>query len=110
MTTNKYPEHARLKAVATQSQTVGTFLDWLRDEKGISLAVQHKHADSCKEDGERYNNCGYSEGEYMPAFATTRGLLAEFFEIDERKIEDEKLAMLAELRGESVAQETGSAP
>ena len=105
----KYPEHEKLKAVVAQSQTVGAFLDWLRDEKGISLAVQHAHNESCSEGG-RWARCGYSNGDYAPAFASTRNLLAEFFEIDEEKIENEKRAMLAELRGESVAQETGSAP
>ena len=109
-TKNKYPEHEKLKAVAERSQTVGSFLDWLTHEKGIALTVQHEHTASCKEHGERYNNCGYREGEYMHAGTPVRVLLAEFFEIDEKKIEAEKQAMLAELRGESLAQQTGSAP
>lgn len=93
----KYPEHEKLRAVAPQSQIVGTFLDWLRDEKGISLAVKHEHNESCLEE-RRWNRCGHSAGDYLPAFASTRNLLAEFFEIDEEKIENEKRAMLAELR------------
>lgn len=99
----KYPEHQKLKAVAERSQTVGTFLDWLRDEKGISLAVQHEHNESCHEEG-RWNRCGYSAGDYVPAFASTRNLLAEFFAIDEERLEREKRAMLAEMRGESVGE------
>lgn len=91
-----YPEHEKLKLVAEQSQTVGAFLDWLRDEKGISLTVRHEHTTSCREDG--YVRCGYSQGEYMPAHTTPHKLLAEFFEIDEKKIETEKRAMLAGLR------------
>ncbi len=107
--TTKYPEHERLRAVALKSQTVGEFLDWLSHQKGISFTVQHEHTDACSEPGDRYNRCGYRDGDYAPSGATTRSLLAEFFEIDERKIEEEKRAMLAELRGESVAQEAWAA-
>lgn len=100
----KYPEHVRLKSVKPQSQAIGEFLDWLSDEKKISLAVQHEHTESCYE--EKYIRCGFSSGEYLPAQATTRNLLEEFFEIDGQKIEREKRAMLAELRGESEDDES----
>lgn len=93
----KYPEHAKLKAVARESQAVGRFFDWLADTKGIALAVQHEHTDSCRDD-DGYIHCGYRSGEYVPARATMRGLLAEFFEIDEEKLEREKSQMLAEIR------------
>jgi hypothetical protein len=108
--TTKYPEHQKLKAVRAKSQAVGEFLDWLTAEKRITLAVAHEHTASCREDGLR---CGYSAGDYLPASASTRELLAEFFDIDESKIENEKRAMLAELRGDDdsgLAQRTGSAP
>lgn len=93
-----YPEHVKLKSVKPRSQAIGEFLEWLASEKRIALAVQHEHTESCYE--EKYIRCGYSSGEYLPAQATTRGLLAEFFEIDEVKLEREKRMMLADLRGE----------
>jgi hypothetical protein len=106
--TTEYPEHEKLRAVREKSQAIGEFLDWLGEEKGLSLVVQHEHDGNCRgEDGR--NGCGYRKGDYAPSFASTRALLAEFFEIDEERLEREKRAMLAELRGEK-AHETERAP
>lgn len=70
-----YPEHEKLRAIRDQSQKAGEFLEWLQAEKGVSLMV----------------------GDF-PLQTTTTRLLAEFFEIDLDKIEDEKRTMLEVLR------------
>jgi hypothetical protein len=80
----EFPEHEKLRAISDQSQVCGEFLDWLRDEKGIHL---------CTWD--------YDDGPEL-AYESTNGLLAEFFGIDLKKINDEKDAMYAALRQEGL--------
>ncbi len=65
----KYPEHGKLSVIASDSQLCGEFLDWLTCEKNISLK----------------NN-------------SIPDLLSEFFNIDQAKIEQEKVLMLAQIR------------
>jgi len=74
-----YPEHEKLTKVADKSQAIGEFLEWCSAEKGISLANYSDY----REDG-------------MPV--PFRPLLAEFFEIDENVLEQEKRAMLDAMR------------
>lgn len=73
-----YPEHVKLKAIQAKSQACGEFLEWL-DERGIELGC-------------------WAEGRFDPYSYRKTSLLAEFFGIDERKIEEEKRAMLDEMR------------
>jgi hypothetical protein len=75
-----YPEHRKLKAVVDRSQTIGEFLDWL-EEKGLWLA-----------------NMDVEGPRMSPYYYKKENILAEFFGIDLKKIEKEKLAMLEELR------------
>lgn len=74
---NKYPEHEKMKAVKERSQIVGEFLEWLESQ---SMEVCHRHT-----------------YEYEPTDKSREGLLAEYFEIDLKKISAEKDAMCAEL-------------
>jgi hypothetical protein len=80
-----YPEHEKLKAVKDRSQTVGEFLDWLRDTK--EFAVCELHPEERKRDPE-----------WHPVRLRTEQLLAEFFEIDLDKLSAEKDAMVALLQ------------
>lgn len=76
-----YPEHEKLQAVKDESQAAGAFLWWLRDEKGLFLCGMH----------DDYNfpvRAGYEVEKW----------LAEYFEIDLEKIEEEKRAMIDRLR------------
>ena len=75
----KYPEHIKLKQISDKSQVIGEFMDF----SGYTL-------------------CEYSEEleVYMPVLSSISALLAKHFGIDEEKIEQEKRAMLAELRGD----------
>jgi len=79
--TEKYPEHAKLEAVAPQSQAIGEFLEWLMSTYSCELG---------RPEG---RNAGF-----RPVGVSTQQLLAEFFEIDLDKLEAEKRAMLDALR------------
>lgn len=75
----KYPEHQKLKAVKDESQALGEFLDWLK-QKEITLC-QYSRADL----------------EYLPVIQRTDQVLADYFEIDLDKIEQEKQTMVKAL-------------
>jgi hypothetical protein len=80
---SQYPEHDKLGVIRDQSQAIYDFLEWCAEEKGAALAVDADHG----YEGEKY---------WLPT--SRRDLLAEFFEIDQAKLEQEKRAMLDELR------------
>jgi hypothetical protein len=82
----KYPEHEKLKRIADKSQCVGDFIEWLRDG---SKHPQGRIELCCWNDRDK---------EYYAGFERVSSLLARFFEIDENKLEEEKRAMLNELR------------
>jgi len=77
----KYIEHEKLKEIQEQSQICGEFLEWLNSEYEIFL---------CKSDGKL--------DQYYPCSQSRDKLLAEFFNIDLDKLEQEKRKMLDELR------------
>jgi chromatin segregation and condensation protein Rec8/ScpA/Scc1 (kleisin family) len=78
----KYPEHEKLQRVQKESEVCGEFLEWLKHERRFVLA--------------RFRGDRLIET-YYPVST----LLASFFKINEKKLELEKRAMLAELRKES---------
>lgn len=92
-----FPEHDKLAEISAKSQTCGEFLDWLRER--YTIAEYHVHSVHCQDEDGRA--CTGSMKTLYPVSINARALLAEFFEIDEAKLETEKLAMLAKLRGES---------
>lgn len=73
----KHPEHLKLKAVKDRTQCVGDFLEWLDETKGLRLTY-------------RQND--------LPFAGNFNDLLAEYFEIDLKKLEAEKREMLEEQR------------
>lgn len=75
----KYPEHQKLRAVKDESQSIGMFIEWLRST----------NREICRM---RFGS------EYFPIDRSIEKLLAEYFEIDLDKIEDEKDQMVDELR------------
>lgn len=75
-----YPEHARLREVQQKSQAVHEFVYGL-NEKGIFLAHRLVGSDTV-----------------YPINKNLTELVAEFFEIDLKKLEEEKLDMLEEMR------------
>lgn len=67
---SEYPEHDKLSAIKAESQAQGELLEWLADRGWLHLPM------------------------------SIQNVLAEYHEIDLKKIETEKRAMLAMIRGE----------
>jgi hypothetical protein len=81
-----YPEHVKLKAVSGDSQKIGEFLEWLQngqegEDRQIALCVLNRTYD-----------------QYMPIREGIQDILARYFDIDLKVIEQEKRAMLDEIR------------
>lgn len=95
----EYPEHDKLHAIADKSQACGEFFEWLGSNEW-TLCEVHSHT-NCERDECGFWACGLDKGEYFPVRLSLNKLLAEFFDIDQDKLEAEKLAMLAELRSNS---------
>lgn len=76
-----YPEHEKLKEIQDQSQIIGEFLEWLNYEKEYSLC-----------------ECENKYDRWQPISENHQKLLAQFFNIDLDKLEQEKRKMLEELR------------
>lgn len=98
MTPSAYPEHEKLKLVQEKSQACGEFLEWLRGTKDYTLCQPHAHGSGCRTSS-RYGDeslsiCRLHAGEYVPATVSVSRLLAEFFGIDQRKLDEEKELML----------------
>lgn len=79
-----YPEHDALRRVQPQSQAIHEFMEWVGTEKRLCLA-------------------GYADVEERSnrLFPTTKNLtdlVAEFLEIDLKKLENEKLQTIDEMR------------
>ena len=72
----KCPECDKMRAVKEKSQAIGEFLEWLHSEKDITL---------CRLEGNY---------DYRIINISTEKLLAEFFDIDLNKVEEEKRAIL----------------
>lgn len=122
------PEHDKLHALDGKNQTCGDFVTWLQ-HNGYILAKREPANWICEEcgplnvaeaahsrKGVRFNGlfsvapmyehkyCGKAvdhspEGLYAVPLDITK-LLAEYFEIDLQKLEDEKRAILEELRAQ----------
>lgn len=93
------PECEKMAKVRDQSQKIGEFLEWLRGEKEIVFCTYHQHSKSCYDNEEdyedhKYARCGYREDDLAPAPIRTEEILAEFFDIDLDKIEQERRALL----------------
>jgi len=78
---SKYPEHTKLKKISKLSQAIGQFID---------------HAKTIRQ-GERSPRMRLF-GAWR--YKGTEAILSEYFDIDPQKLNDEKVAMLKELRGE----------
>lgn len=70
-----YPEHEKMKLIVAESQAIGEFLE------------------SCG-----YTLCEVRADEFWPVGKPITQILADYFDIDMVKIEEEKRAMLDEIR------------
>lgn len=93
----EYPEHEKLHKVNDKSQTIGEFVEWMRDSKQAYFATEHEHTESC-EDDDGDLQCDLKESELIPVRTPITKLLAEFFQIDLDKIDIEKESMLQSIR------------
>lgn len=75
----KYPEHAKLRVAKDESQKIGAFLDWAFNEKGW------RFIDDEDEDPDE-------------SYGGIEGILAVYFEIDQKELSNEKDRMVEELR------------
>lgn len=118
----EYPEHDKLSAIANQSQACHDFLEWLSYKKGWHLGShtyyidvvtgRHIESGSYTDHGMLYPEEEVTEfgvekienGDFMIQVPySIRDLLAEFFEIDQNRLEAEKRAMLDALRAANTA-------
>lgn len=105
--TRELTEHERLSLVKDKSQAIGDFVEWLA-EKGIRLCREHEHTDDCYEDTDRkrvWPTCELRDGQFIQVYAPITKLLAEYFDIDENKLEREKREMLAEIRERTASRD-----
>lgn len=106
-----YPEHDKLSKISDQSQAIGEFLNWLADVKEVLLAQYAVESRICRNcdhedphEGEECGECGCDRqpvrnpDRIYPYRGRKTKLLAEFFGIDENRLEDEKRAMLDTMR------------
>lgn len=84
------PECEKLSAVAEKSNSIGEFLDWLREERNLVICEWY--------DGE--NPKDLSPAAYYQTQISIETLLAEYLEIDLNKVEQERMALLEWLREE----------
>ncbi len=83
VTDPEHPEHAKLEAVKDQSQAIGDFLEWLgndRPDGPIFLCERRRDVEI--------------DNIWVPTGASAEKLLAEYFDIDTKKLEAEKRAIL----------------
>lgn len=80
-----YPECEKMHKVAKETAAIGEFLEWLSENKKLTL-------------------CEYIEGyddtydRYIPYHYQIEELLAEFFKIDLNKVEKERRQILEDIR------------
>lgn len=83
MSDAKYPEHEKATKVTDDSQKLGEFIEWLGSQ-GIFLATPDPRAN-------RF-------GGHVLITESEEQILARYFKIDLKKLEQEKRAMLVALR------------
>lgn len=92
------PELDKLKRVQNSSQTIGAFLEWLTSTKHLVIAKWEK---SINDDDEEVESL---EPARFGSYGTIEGLLAEYFSIDLKKVENEKQAILTRFREKTQEQ------
>lgn len=109
---SEYPEHEKLKAVKPQVDAVASFLEYL-DAEHLRICKPHEHTDDCYGEswvpGIKMLVCGFLAEGYEPVRKRIEEWLAEHFEIDQNKLDDEKRAMLDELRRQNHARDAATA-
>ena len=79
----------KITAVSAESQTIGEFLEWAQTSKQLVIASWVE---------EDLEGDALLQPKLVPAQFTIEKILAEYFEIDLKKAEVERRAMLATIR------------
>jgi hypothetical protein len=124
---SSYPEHSKMKNLKVESRTVGEFIEWLSYSEKVHFCNHFPDRYICSECGEveksdvrfAHTLCSEDgchkcrnnevegtieflpEGYYSYRYSRIEALIAKFLEIDLNTIENEKRAMLDELRAHS---------
>lgn len=104
-----YPECSRLLAVSDTSQEIGQFLEWLWHESGVRFVADQTFTERCMREGcdpaDSAAWCSSCENTgkvnftaEVPFTPNINALLADYFDIDLDKVEDERRAMLEDIR------------
>jgi hypothetical protein len=86
MDEKQYPECEKLAKVSEQSQKIGEFIDWLGWNKGYHISFYPKDEET------------HAYPRLAPIIENTEQLLADYFEIDLKKVEEERRAILKGLQ------------
>lgn len=102
-------ELEKLESVNERSQAIGEFLEWLLGTKNYHIAKYLTEEEYDSEDNVYYVNGLYEHKQFkrheigkeelMPIHIDIEKLLAEFFEIDLDKVEEERRKILWKIRG-----------
>jgi hypothetical protein len=117
---SEYPEHDKLKAVIEESQAIGEFLDFGLPKQNLALYEFVIHDCECSwcergqghrspmhtaeqrdtmfDKNERRIHDAVQISTWQPTHRSIQKILAEYFGIDQKKIDNEKAQMLAALR------------
>ena len=102
-------ELEKLEAVSERSQVIGEFLEWLFETKNCHIARYFTNEEyesdvnvwfdkSLSDDETSIKRHIVGEGELIPLHINIEKLLAEFFEIDLVKVEEERREILKEIK------------
>ncbi len=89
----KYPEHEKQAKIVAESQAIGEFLDFGLAKQGLYL---------CEADNETYRTASGPETHFFPTHKSIPSILAQYFGIDQTKIDAEKEQMLRDLRAQNL--------
>lgn len=91
-------EIEKVEKVADKSQAIGEFIEWLQGPKGLTIcrSITKEEVNQYREDNNERPD--FSIGDLIPSRQPIEALLAEYFGIDLKKVEEEKLAILNEIR------------
>lgn len=79
---SKYPEHEKMREHLMESQAIGEFLEWMQGERKLWICESQDSLST----------------PFVPYAVNINVLLAEYYEIDLDKVENEKREMLEEAR------------
>lgn len=96
-------ELEKMKAVMDESQAIGEFIAWLRDVQNLSICQWHEDRREVIDEDEPHDkswNIRFRPAHFTLIHTSIEGLLAKYFDIDLKKVEQEKMEVLNEFRSQ----------